>query len=143
MLGILNRILAKQLDPDLVMAKLDDIERDVKKLRNGSRSGYDFNGIWREETPGRTKAVVGDETTVFQNMSNLQTERQWKELLEVSEAQIKKTPTWLTPYLFSGIANANLGNRSAAVERLRFVHTEAAGNLDYADADRLLRLLQP
>jgi len=36
--------LAKQLDPDLVMAKLDEIGKHVKKISRGVVSGYDFNG---------------------------------------------------------------------------------------------------
>jgi hypothetical protein len=46
---------------------------------------------------------------VFQHLLDLQNQQRWKELAEASEDQIKKTPDWLTPYLFSGIANLNLG----------------------------------
>jgi len=142
MLAILNKILANQLDPNLVMAKLDEIERDIKALKRGIYSSYDFNGVKRDERPGVTAVTAGEEVDAFQKMMALQANRQWAELLKTAEDQVKKTPDWLTPYLFSGIANANLGKKSAAIKRLGFVRDEAAGNPDYEDADRILRLLQ-
>jgi hypothetical protein len=138
----MSQILAKQLDPDLVMAKLDEIGKDVKKISRGVYSGYDFNGAKRDQRPGMTSLIVGEEPGVFQKMRTLQNQHQWKELLVTSEEQINNTPDWLTPYLFSGIANANLGNKQAAIERLKFVRDEAAGNPDYADAGRVLQQLQ-
>ncbi|MGA8764603.1 MAG: hypothetical protein WB562_17170, partial [Candidatus Sulfotelmatobacter sp.] len=40
MLAILNKILANQLDPDAVMAKLDDILKGVNELRRSSGSRH-------------------------------------------------------------------------------------------------------
>jgi hypothetical protein len=140
--ALLHKILADQLDPKAVMDKLNEIGKDVKKLGRGIYSGYDFNGAKREQRPGVMGVTGGEEVTVFQNMLKLQSEHRWDDLLDITENQIKKTPDWLTPYLFSGIANANLGKRSAAIDRLKFVQEEAAGNPDYADAERILRQLQ-
>lgn len=142
MLEIMNKILSNQLNADVVMAKLDEIQTDVRKLRSGVYSGYDFNGAKREQRPGYARVTVGAETVVFQNMIKLQANQQWKALLTISEDQIRKTPDWLTPYLFSGLANANLGNTEAAIQRLTFVRDKAVGNPDYADAARILLQLQ-
>jgi hypothetical protein len=136
-------ILTKQLDPDAVMAKLDEIGENVKKLGRGIYSGYDFNGVKRDERPGATTAVAGEELGVFENMVRLKRDGQWNELLTTAEDQIEKTPRWLTPYLFSGIANANLGFRSAAIHRLKFVQQEAAGDPDYAEAGHILHQIEP
>jgi hypothetical protein len=143
MLSILNRILTKQLDPNLVMAKLEEIGKDVKKPSRGIYSQYEFNGLKHEQSSGECTTIVGEEVGVFQNMTSLFREQRWKELLSLSEDQIKKTPAWLTPYLFSGVANANLGNKSAAIERLKFVQEEAAGDPNYSEAEVILRSLQP
>jgi hypothetical protein len=137
-LAILNTIIARQLNPDAVMVKLDEIGQDVKKLRRGVYSGYDFNGVKRDERPGAVTTTVGDELGVFQNMVQLKRDGRWMELLSVAEEQVEKTPKWLTPYLFSGIANAKLGFRSAAIHRLKFVQQEADGDPNYAEADRVL-----
>ena len=142
MLAILNKILANQLDPNVVLAKLDEIEKDVKGLKRGVYSGYDFNGVKRDVRPGFTSAAAGEEFSAFQRMRALEAEHRWTELLDTAEEQIKKTPDWLTPYLFSGIADANLERNSAAIERLSFVRDQAAGNPEYADADRILHLLK-
>lgn len=141
-LAILNKILSKQLDPDAVMAKLDEIGIDVGKIRSGVYSGYDFNGTRRDQRPGVFSATAGEETGTFQQMLKLQSDRKWRELLALAERQIKRTPDWLTPYLFSGVAEANLGNTSAAIARLKYVQEQAAGNPDYKDAERLLEILQ-
>ena len=141
MLLILNKILKNQLDPTDVMAKLDEIGKDVKKLSRGIYSGYDFNGAKRESRPGHSGVTIGEETEVYRNMMKLQSDRNWGELLRIAEDQIQKTPGWLTPYLLSGIANANLGNKSAAIDRLAFVKEQAAGDPQYADADLILKLI--
>jgi len=141
-LAILNKILSKQLDPDVVMEKLDEIGSDVKKLRAGVYSGYGFNGAKRDQSPGVTKVVAGEEVGVFQEMEKLDSDKNWKELRALAEQQIKKTPDWLTPYLFSGVAEANLGNKTAAISRLKYVRDQAAGNPDYAGAERVLKMLE-
>jgi hypothetical protein len=142
LVAILNRIAKNQLDPDAVMAKLDEIGKDVKRLGRGIYSGYDFNGARREQRPGYSGVIVGEETGVFQTMVGLQKEQKWKELLNVAETQIKKTPDWLTPYIFSGMANAQLGQRNAAIERLEFVVDQSAGDSNYGDAARILAALK-
>ena len=47
---------------------------------------------------------------------------------DLCETQIEKTPEWLTPYLCSGVAHANLGQRAEAMRRLEHVEEAAAGN---------------
>ena len=140
--ALLHKLLSEQPDPKIVMDKLDEIGRDAKKLGRGGYSVYDFIGRKREQRPGFSGVIIGEEFAVFQNIRQLRDDKKWKELLDVTEEQIKKTPEWLTPYLFSGIANANLGNTSAAIERLKFVREEASGDPDYDDADRILHQLQ-
>jgi hypothetical protein len=140
-LQILNRIAKNQLNPELVMAKLDEIGRDVKNIRRGVYAGYDFNGARREQRPGSNRVIAGEEFGRFQQMISLQKETRWAELLAVAEEQITKTPDWLTPYLFSGIANANLGRKAAAIDRLTFVQQQAADDPAYADAARILTQL--
>ena len=141
LLKIMNKILASQLDLDAVMKKLDEIGKDVKGIRQGVYEGYDFNGTKRQQVPGRSVAVGGEEIGVFQQMMSLNGAKDWSGLLDLADAQILKTPNWLTPYLFSGIANLNLGNRDAGIARLEFVRAQSAGHPDYADADRILKQL--
>ena len=102
---------------------------------------YEFNGIRHEQQGGRFSATAGDELGVFKRLIELQREHNWKEMYNLSESQIKETPEWLTPYLFSGIALANLGRKAEAIERLKFVDRMAAGQPDYSDAGRILGLL--
>ena len=104
---------------------------------------YDFGGARRSDEPGHTRVVAGEETNVFQELVHLQTATDWKGLREASEAQIKKTPEWLTPYLFAGVAYLHLGDKEKAIERLTYVSKKAGGNSAYADADRILNQLQP
>ncbi|MFZ0271397.1 MAG: hypothetical protein WB524_20190 [Acidobacteriaceae bacterium] len=141
--AFLNKILQNQkFEADEIISRLDKCVEGVKEAEKQIYSGYDFNGAKRVQRPGYIGVTSGPETTVFQQMLNLQDNHQWEQLLRVSDDEIKTTPGWLTPYLFSGVANANLGNTTAAIQRLTFVRDEAAGNPDYADADRLLHLLQ-
>jgi hypothetical protein len=104
---------------------------------------YDFNGARRISEPGKEMVEVGEETNVFQNIVQLQTRKDWSRLRDVCEEQITKTPRWLTPYLYAGVAYMSLGEQEKAIERLTYVKQMAAGNPAYADADRLLNVLQP
>jgi hypothetical protein len=102
---------------------------------------YDFGGARRTSEPGRQSVIAGEETVAFQKLAQLYNTKDWEGLHEASEEQIKKTPEWLTPYLFSGVASMNLGDKERAKHRLTYVKTKASGNSQYADAERLLELL--
>lgn len=133
-LRILNRILSNELDPKAVMDKLDEIEKEVKKGNNGVWSGYDFNGAKRVESPGRSMVTAGPEISIFQQMMRLNDAKDWTGLLSLAEKEIKEIPDWATPYFFSGLANARLGNRQAAIARLGTFLSGADDRVDYQNA---------
>ncbi|MGA9445221.1 MAG: hypothetical protein WBV26_02175 [Candidatus Sulfotelmatobacter sp.] len=140
--SLLNKILQRQEDETgEIMSRLNDCVEGVKQARRGIYSGYDYNGAKRDQRPGVSSVTEGPEVAAFQHLVELGKQQHWKELVEESEDQIKKTPNWLTPYLFSGIGNLSLGNRDAAIKRLEYVKSEAAGNPDYAEAARILTQL--
>jgi hypothetical protein len=112
-------------------AKAQDAERGVSDT-------YDFNGARRQRAGGQMGLIVGEETAVFVTIQKLYANGAWSELRDACEAQIKKTPTWLTPYLFAGDANVKLGDLAKAEERLQFVATKAGTDPAYADAARIL-----
>lgn len=109
---------------------------------NSESTWYEFNGVKHSVKGSTTKAVVGHELSVFAHLRELETKRDWVSLSESSEDQIVKTPDWLTPYLFSGIASANLGHKEEAIERLEYVVKNASGQDEYSDADRILKMLK-
>jgi hypothetical protein len=111
--------------------KAEDAERGISDI-------YEFNGARRQRNGGRMGLILGEELAVFQTIQKLNNEHAWRELRDVCEAQIKKTPNWLTPHLYSGVANANLGDLAQAEERLQFVVGNAGSDPSYADASRLL-----
>jgi hypothetical protein len=140
--SLLNKILQRQTDETAeILSRLNDCVEGVKQARHGIYSGYDFNGTKRDQRPGMSIATVGPETGAFQHLLDLQQQKRWKELVETSEDQIKTTPDWLTPYLFSAVGNINLGNKAEAIKLLKYVKAEAAGDPAYGDANRLLREL--
>jgi hypothetical protein len=140
--SLINKILQGQKEATAeIMSRLNDCVEGVKQVRHGIYSGYDFNGGKRDQRPGVTNLTVGPEVAVFQQFLDLQKNKRWGELLELAEGQIIKTPDWLTPYLFSGIANLHLGNKDAGIKRLKYVKSEGEGNPDYADAARILSQL--
>src|SRR6266513_3183142 len=111
MLGILNKILANQLDPEAVMAKLDEILKAVNP--NVPVKTYFCNGQWRTAGPGKNAGfevkVAGDDTA-FQEMARLNNSRQYPDLLKMCLSQIQSAPEWLTPRLFCGLAYLGLGD---------------------------------
>lgn len=117
MSSILNKILANQIDPTLVMAKLDEILKAVNP--NARITTYNCHGnLARSSEPGRMVATFGDDS-VFQEMGRLYDSKQFPELLRLSLIQIQSKPQWLTPRLFSSLAYLNLDQKDKAKEMLR------------------------
>jgi hypothetical protein len=103
---------------------------------------YDFNGAKRVQDRNNFSTIIGEEYTVFQRLLELQSKKDWISLRDICEVQIKNTPEWLTPYLFSGIASANLGEKTKAILKLRYVENQASGIPEYSDASKILKLLE-
>ena len=115
MLVILNKILSNQMDPDAVMAKLDEILKAVNP--NIPAKTYFCNGQWRTAGPGANAGFeinMGGDDSAFQEMVRLNNSRQYPELLKVCLAQIQTTPGWLTPRLFCGLAYLGAGDKVKA-----------------------------
>jgi hypothetical protein len=122
--------------------RIQQLERQAKMASQGITSTYDFNGAKRDASPGKMNVIVGEEYSVFQRLIELERNRNFNEIIAVCKRQIKKTPDWLTPYLFLGTAYLNLGDKAAAIANLQHVANNAPGNQDYARATELLRQLQ-
>jgi hypothetical protein len=115
-----------------------ELEVKAQDAERGVADTYDFNGVRRLRTAGRMGSIGGEETVVFQKIQKLLQDGAWSALKDACEAQIVKTPTWLTPYLFGGIADANLGDFAKAIDRLHFVVTKAGNDPAYAEASNVL-----
>jgi hypothetical protein len=134
------------LDPQVVIEKLDNISKNLVELKEktiaaqkGIYSGFDFDGAKRSGRPGFSSFEVGGaETGVFREILGLNTRRDWSGLAKLCDTQIAASPAWLTPYLFAGVAYANLGNKAEAIERLEFVTQNSGGDPQYQDAARIL-----
>ncbi len=120
MLGILNKILQNQLDPQAVIAKLDEILKAVNP--NLPTRTYFCNGQWRTAGPGKNAGFeinMGGDDSVFQQMARLNNSRQYADLLKICLSQIQSAPEWLTPRLFCGLAYLGLGDKVKAKEMLK------------------------
>jgi hypothetical protein len=103
---------------------------------------YDFNGVKHVQQGHNFRAITGDEFDIFQKLQDLEQQRNWTAVRDLCEAQIEKTPEWLTPYLCAGVAHANLGQEEKAIRRLEHVEKAAADNPCYSAATRILNELR-
>jgi hypothetical protein len=103
---------------------------------------YDFNGVKHVQQGHNFRAITGDEFATFQELQELEKQRNWADVRDLCETQIEKTPEWLTPYLCAGVAYANLGQEKEAIRRLEYVEKVAAGNPSYSAATRILNELR-
>lgn len=138
----LAKINQYQQDLKLKDDRIKELEVEVKKASRGITSMYDFNGTKRETSGGRINVVVGEETTVFQRIKELKKNKKFGELIELCEEQIKKTPEWLTPYLFLGVAYVNTGDRTKAIANLEHVVNNAPGDPSYTQAEVILNQIR-
>lgn len=138
LIAIMNKILANQLNPVEVMAKLNEILRNVNP--NAPKVTYTFNGSRRVTSPGRSSADSGA-MDIFQEMLRLEQANNWQGLIRLSEAQIKDRPEWLTAYVMTGEGYLNLGQRDHALSVLAYAEKTIAGNPDYAPIEPALRAM--
>lgn len=122
--------------------KIEELDKKAKMAGRGITSIYDFDGTKRETTAGSIKASVGPEREVFKKMVQLEKSKEYPKLIKVCGQQIEKTPDWLTPYLYRGIAYANMGSKDEAVTDLSHVVKNAPGDPAYAQAEELLRKVE-
>ena len=143
MLEILNHILSNQLDPDAVMAKLNEILHAVNP--NAPRVTYTLNGSTRTITPQGSSLVLSD-NPVFKEIIDFDAAKDWSALATACERAMVQTPEWYTPYYFASKAYAALGQKDKAVQLLERADQGMAGNRDYgslpAEVKRILALLR-
>ena len=122
-----------------LVRRSDELSQKAIAAERGVATTYDFNGALRNRTAGRESVVVEGETSAaFEKLITLQTQNAWKELASEAAQVAGKYPTWLTPRLFAGIADANLGRFAAAKANLEFVSRQSGSDPQYADASRIL-----
>lgn len=123
-------------------ARIKELELSAKMASRGVTSMYDYNGAKRETAGGKITLSTGHEFEIFPRLKALEKARDYYTLIDLCEEQIKKTPDWLTPYLFLGVAYANIGSRDKAITNLRYVAENAPGDPDYAQAETFLQKLK-
>ncbi len=122
--------------------KIKKLEEKAIKAERGITSTYDFNGAKRETSGGRNTAIAGEEMGIFTRMEKLKKNENYPELIVLCENQIKKTPDWLTPFLYLGIGYDSMGNRDKAISNLEYVITHAPGDPAYAQAKIILEQIR-
>jgi len=123
-------------------ARIKELEISAKMSSRGVTSMYDFNGAKRKTAGGMINMTAGPEVEIFNRMRTLKQSGDYQGLIDLCEQQIEKTPDWLTPYLFAGVAYANIGAKVKAVMHLRHVADNAPGDPNYVKASTLLQQLE-
>jgi len=122
---------------------IQELEKQAKKASRGISSIYDFNGTkWVTTGPGHIFIETGLEFEIFKKINELEKQRNYPELKNICEQQIIKTPEWLTPYLYLGLAFANMGNKEKAIEMFEYVLKNAPDDPAYAQAKEFLKKLK-
>lgn len=123
--------------------KIKELGKKAKKAERGITLTYGFNGVQRKTTrPGHISLSHGPEVEIFKKMQEFETQRKYTELVTLCEEQIEKTPEWLTPYFYIGIAFANLGNKNKAIEIFEYVKENSFGDSAYSKANDFLERLK-
>ncbi len=126
--NVLNKMLANQIDADMVMSKLDEIPKSVNPNLPAvspkiPAKTYFCNGEWRIAEAGantRLPLQKGGDDKSFQRMLELYNAGGHAELLTKCRDQISSVPDWLTPYLFCSLAYLANEDRTRAKEMLDY-----------------------
>jgi tetratricopeptide (TPR) repeat protein len=142
-LNLQTSITSYQNDLTKKEVRIKELELQAKMISRGVASTYDFNGAKRETAGGRIKFTVGPEVEIFNQMQILEQSGGYGALIDLCKQQIEKTPGWLTPYLFAGVAYLKIGEKDKAATYLRQVAENAPRDPNYAEAEKLLQQLRP
>ncbi len=119
MIAILNKVLANQLDPTAVMAKLDEILKNINP--NRPVKTYRCSGQWSSLGPGQNSVIEyggGGDGLDFDAMINLANSGLNSQLVNKCEALLQTKPEWLSPLLFCSVGYFRLGNIAKAKQAL-------------------------
>lgn len=105
-----------------ITANTVNINKPIKK--------YSFSGAMTIIEGNRIAAYQGEKADAFNKLLTLEKERQYTELLAVCKKEIAETPEWLTPYLFQGVAQANMGLENDAISSFKYVITKTTSDPD-------------
>ena len=139
---LLGKIEKYQKDLREKERKIEELEKKAKMSARGVTSIYSFNGVKRETSGGNIKGVVGEELGIFRQMVDLEESRKYPALIKLCEQQIKKTPDWLTPYFYLGVAQANMGLKEEAIKNVKYVIDNAPGDPEYKEAENILKWIE-
>ena len=122
--------------------RIKQLKQENKQLGHGVTLMYEFDGCKRSSDKPGQYVLNTNGQSIFRDIQKLRNQGKWVELLYLCEEQMRERPQWLTPYLFAGVAQINLGNTSRALDLLEFVNKESAGKSDYSEAGSLLAELR-
>lgn len=145
-LAILNKIAKNQLDPKVVMQKLDELKgfsRSPEPKAAVERPSpipepiatavtYTYEGVQRTTRSGLPATSSRNPAAkAYRKIKRAHANRQWKLLASLCDQAIDDTPEWLTPVFYKAEAEANLGKMADAVALLDEVKRRATGNPEY------------
>ena len=111
---------------------MEDVQKSVQKKR--AQYHNDKNWVYKKVfVSAFTKKGVEEK---------LEEKKHYGELVIICEKQIKETPEWLTPYLYLGIALANLGYKDRAVDIFEYVKENSFGDPKYSQVSEFLEKLR-
>lgn len=139
---LLKKIDLYQADLDQKEKRIEELQVAAKKASRGISSTYNYTGVKHDTQPGVIKGEIGPEREVFQQMRQLHEEGRWEELITLCTGQIQRTPDWYTPYLFRGVARANIGETERALQDIQYVVDNTPGDPEYEHAIDILKKIQ-
>lgn len=122
--------------------KAEELDKKAKMSARNVTSTYDFNGAKRQTSGGKINVVAGEEVMVFQQIIEFAKANDLPNLIKLCEKQIEKTPDWYTPFLYLGMAQADMGLKDEAIENLKYVVDNTPGDPEYAKASEVLEILE-
>ena len=139
---LLGKVSEYQKDLKKKEEIIEQLEVKAKKTARGIVSMYEFNGARRESVGGSHTVVAGEEFAVFQNIDKLAKSGELKQLITLCEQQTQKTPEWLTPFFYLGLAYADMGEREKAITNFEHVIRNAPGDPNYVQAIGILQQIK-
>lgn len=120
------------------------LEENVQLAKKGAVVSYDLIGNRRESSgPGMINFIDNTpENAAYRELSLLQDNRNFAEIIKLCNQWIKRNPNWHTPFVFRGVAYANLGKKDLAIMDWEYAIKFNDNDPEYDKIKELLRKIK-
>ncbi len=139
---LIDKVGSYQRELQDKQSQIDMLSRKAQNAERGIRKSYDFDGVCRSGSAGKSITIIGGEVSMYSKLCALNNSQQWSELADYATSIIESGTEWLTPFYMRAIAYANLGHLQDSESDIKYVISKSGDDPGYSNASSILSQVQ-